>query len=139
MCRDVKRGRPFYRCLGSIVNFSKKTISENNLFLSNSLGSYQSEGETSRPPSGRRLTPIENAPLIPEAVVPSPPSGVVSLYHYMLLKHLQVDAKLGFIYKSVEERCSMIWYVFCTMAKCLQLPMKTRMYFTCYCQVLDCS
>ncbi|XP_020605577.1 armadillo repeat-containing protein 2-like [Orbicella faveolata] len=43
-----------------------------------SLGSYQSEGETSRPPSGRRLTPIENAPQIPEAVVPSPPSGVPS-------------------------------------------------------------
>ncbi|KAL9969241.1 hypothetical protein ACROYT_G021436 [Oculina patagonica] len=43
-----------------------------------SLGSYQSEGESSRPPSGRRLTPIENAPQIPEAVVPSPPSGVPS-------------------------------------------------------------
>lgn len=88
MCSDVKRGRHFYRCLGLIVNVSKKAISENHLFLSNSLGSYQSEGETSRPPSGRRLTPIENAPLIPEAVVPSPPSGVVSLYDDMLLKHL---------------------------------------------------
>lgn len=85
MYSDVKRGRPFfYRCLGFMVNVSKKTISENNLFLSNSLGSYQSEGETSRPPSGRRLTPIENAPLIPEAIVPSPPSGVVSLYSDML-------------------------------------------------------
>ncbi|XP_067050151.1 armadillo repeat-containing protein 2-like [Acropora muricata] len=39
-----------------------------------SLGSYQSEGE-SRPPSGRRLTPIENAPQIlhSESVLPSPP------------------------------------------------------------------
>lgn len=43
-----------------------------------SLGSYQSEGESSRPPSGRRLTPIENAPPISlgDSVVPSPPSGV---------------------------------------------------------------
>ena len=53
---------------------------KNYLFLTNSLGSYQSEGESSRPPSGRRLTPIENAPLLPD-VIPSPPSGVVSLYH----------------------------------------------------------
>ncbi|XP_015772193.1 PREDICTED: armadillo repeat-containing protein 2-like [Acropora digitifera] len=39
-----------------------------------SLGSYQSEGE-SRPPSGRRLTPIENVPQIlhSESVLPSPP------------------------------------------------------------------
>lgn len=45
-----------------------------------SLGSYQSEGESSRPPSGRRLTPIENAPQIQlaESVIPSPPSGVPS-------------------------------------------------------------
>lgn len=44
-----------------------------------SLGSYQSEGESSRPPSGRRLIPIENAPQIPgiEPVLPVPPSGVV--------------------------------------------------------------
>jgi len=45
-----------------------------------SLVSYQSEGESSRPPSGRRLTPIENAPQIPlaEPVIPSPPPGVPS-------------------------------------------------------------
>ena len=61
----------------------QKTMGKHNFFVSNSLGSYQSEGETSRPPSGRRLTPIENAPQIPEAVVPSPPSGVVSLNHEM--------------------------------------------------------
>ena len=46
-----------------------------------SLGSYQSEGESSRPPSGRRLTPIDNAPQIAvaDSVIPSPPSGPVSL------------------------------------------------------------
>lgn len=41
-----------------------------------SLGSYQSEGESSRPPSGRRLTPIDDAPQLPGPPVPSPPSGV---------------------------------------------------------------
>lgn len=46
-----------------------------------SLGSYQSEGESSRPPSGRRLTPIDNAPQITvaDSVIPTPPSGPVSL------------------------------------------------------------
>lgn len=52
-----------------------------------SLGSYQSEGESSRPPSGRRLTPIDNAPQIAvaDSVIPSPPSGPVSLKLFFFL------------------------------------------------------
>ena len=83
------KGRGHDRRLGHLARFHPIIAKRKLIFivLCCSLGSYQSEGESSRPPSGRRLTPIDHAPQISvaDSVIPSPPSGPVRLKLFFIV------------------------------------------------------